>query len=114
MFNRVHAMVRWAEMSNMMSVIADCPHRERLAWLEQSNLRGPSFWYGYDMRPLFGKNIGDTADCQAPGGLIPTCAPDYLKVPAEVARRDRVGQRGRGQPVAEVPVDGRCDVPRQN
>jgi hypothetical protein len=77
LFNRTYAMIHWAELSNMMSVITDCPHRERLGWLEQDHLHGPSFFYNYDIYSLFGKVIGDISDCQLPNGLIPTHVPEY-------------------------------------
>ncbi|MBC8096030.1 MAG: family 78 glycoside hydrolase catalytic domain [Akkermansiaceae bacterium] len=77
LFNRIYAMVRWAELGNMMSVISDCPHRERLGWLEQAHLHGPSFRYQYDMNAFFGKIMGDMADCQTPSGLVPTHVPEY-------------------------------------
>jgi hypothetical protein len=77
LFNRTYAMIHWAEMSNMMSVITDCPHRERLGWLEQDHLHGPSFFYNYDIYSLFGKVMGDIADCQLSNGLIPTHVPEY-------------------------------------
>ncbi|MBC8097047.1 MAG: family 78 glycoside hydrolase catalytic domain, partial [Akkermansiaceae bacterium] len=81
LFNRIYAMVRWAELGNMMSVISDCPHRERLGWLEQSHLHGPSFRYQYDMNAFFGKIMGDMADCQTAAGLVPTHVPEYPSFP---------------------------------
>ena len=30
LFNRIRKLVRWAQRSNMMSVMTDCPHREKL------------------------------------------------------------------------------------
>jgi alpha-L-rhamnosidase len=81
LFNRIYAMIRWAELSDMMSVITDCPHRERLGWLEQDHLHGPSFHYQYDMDTLFGKIMGDMADCQLDNGLIPMHVPEYSIFP---------------------------------
>ena len=34
--------------SNMQSVFTDCPHREKLGWLEQVHLNGPGLLYNYD------------------------------------------------------------------
>lgn len=76
LFNRIYNMIRWAELSNMKSVISDCPHRERLGWLEQSHLHGPSFRYNYDMRPLVSKIIHDMNDTQLQNGLVPCIAPE--------------------------------------
>jgi alpha-L-rhamnosidase len=76
LFNRTYKMIQWAELSNMKSVISDCPHRERLGWLEQSHLHGPSFRYNYDMRTMSGKIMSDMNDTQQPNGLIPCIAPE--------------------------------------
>jgi hypothetical protein len=77
LFNRVDTMIRRAELGNMMSVITDCANRERLGWLEQDHLHGPSFHYEYDMSPLVTKVVGDMMDCQLDDGLIPTHVPEY-------------------------------------
>jgi alpha-L-rhamnosidase len=76
LFNRTYEMIRWAELSNMKSVISDCPHRERLGWLEQDHLHGPSFRYNYDMSALVGKIIHDMNDTQQVSGLVPCIAPE--------------------------------------
>src|SRR5690606_9625220 len=38
LFNNTHQLIDWAIKSNMVSVLTDCPHREKLGWLEQSHL----------------------------------------------------------------------------
>lgn len=77
LLGRILTLVRWAQSSNMMSVLTDCPHRERLGWLEQDHLNGPSLRYDFNMDRIFGKVMNDMADSQAPDGLIPTTAPEY-------------------------------------
>lgn len=77
LFNRIDTMIRRAELGNLMSVITDCANRERLGWLEQDHLHGPSFHYNYDMSPLVTKMVGDMMDCQLDSGLIPTHIPEY-------------------------------------
>lgn len=77
LFNRIDTMIRRAELGNMMSVISDSANRERLGWLEQDHLHGPSFHYEYDMSPLVSKVVGDMMDCQLDDGLIPTHVPEY-------------------------------------
>jgi alpha-L-rhamnosidase len=77
LFNRIHALVRWAQRSNMMSVLTDCPHRERLGWLEQYHLNGPSLRYEFDLAQLFTKGMNDMADSQLANGLVPDIAPEY-------------------------------------
>ncbi len=78
LFNRIYTLVRWAQRSNLVSVITDCPHREKLGWLEQYHLNGPALRYNYDLSRLYRKTFGDMADAQTPEGLIPDIAPEYV------------------------------------
>lgn len=78
LFNRIHTLVRWAQRSNMVSVLSDCPHRERLGWLEQYHLNGPALRYEWDLAQLFAKGFNDMADAQRPNGLVPSIAPEYV------------------------------------
>jgi hypothetical protein len=78
LFNRARALVRWAQRSNLVSVITDCPHREKLGWLEQYHLNGPSLRYEYDLSRLYTKAFGDMADAQTESGLVPDIAPEYV------------------------------------
>ncbi len=79
LFNRIHLLVRWAQLSNMASVLTDCPHRERLGWLEQTHLNGPALRYEFDVARLLAKTAGDMADSQEAGGLVPDIAPEFVK-----------------------------------
>jgi hypothetical protein len=75
--NRILRLIRWAQRANMMSVLTDCPHREKLGWLEQYHLNGPSLRYEWDMSRLYAKTMTDMADSQLDSGLIPDIAPEY-------------------------------------
>jgi hypothetical protein len=77
LFNRIYALIRWAQRSNMASVLTDCPHREKLGWLEQAHLNGPALRYNFDLSALFAKIMNDMADSQRPNGMVPTTAPEY-------------------------------------
>ncbi|MDR1011669.1 MAG: family 78 glycoside hydrolase catalytic domain, partial [Opitutaceae bacterium] len=77
LFNRIRALVRWAQRSNLAHVLTDCPHRERLGWLEQYYLNGPALRYEWAVSRLYAKSFQDMADAQTPAGLIPDTAPDY-------------------------------------
>lgn len=77
LFNRIHTLVRWAQRANMMTVLTDCPHREKLGWLEQYHLNGPSLRYEWDMSRLYAKTMGDMSDSQLASGLVPDIAPEY-------------------------------------
>ena len=78
LFNRIRTLIRWAQRSNLVSVISDCPHRERLGWLEQYHLNGPALRYEFDLARLYTKCFGDMADAQTAAGLVPDIAPEYV------------------------------------
>lgn len=78
LFNQIFYLVRWAQRSNMMSVMTDCPAREKLPWLEQNQLNGPALRYNYNMAPLYHKTMRDLADGQLGYGLIPSIVPEYF------------------------------------
>ncbi|RZK56465.1 MAG: alpha-L-rhamnosidase, partial [Pedobacter sp.] len=45
LFNKTFTLIDWAIKSNMVSVFTDCPHREKLGWLEELHLMGSSVRY---------------------------------------------------------------------
>ncbi len=77
-FTKTHRLIERAERSNMQAVLTDCPHREKLGWLEQDHLCGPSLLYNYDMATLVPKILRDIADTQKADGMVPTTAPQYV------------------------------------
>ncbi|MDR2676055.1 MAG: family 78 glycoside hydrolase catalytic domain [Opitutaceae bacterium] len=77
LLNRIRTLVRWAQAGNLAHVLTDCPHREKLGWLEQYHLNGPALRYEWDVARLFKKCFGDIADTQLPDGLVPGIAPEY-------------------------------------
>ena len=78
LFNRIYELIKWAIKSNMASVTTDCPHREKLGWLEQTYLMGPSVHYNYDIHRLYDKMVDDMMDSQLDDGLVPDIAPEYV------------------------------------
>src|SRR6185503_18923531 len=70
---------RWAQRSNMVSLLTDCPHREKLGWVEQFHLNGPSFRYEFDLERLSTKSMNDMRDSQLDNGLVPNIAPEYTE-----------------------------------
>jgi hypothetical protein len=78
LFNKTDKLIDWAIRSNMASVLTDCPHREKLGWLEQAHLMGNSVQYNYDIASMSKKIIKDMQKAQTAEGLIPETAPDYV------------------------------------
>lgn len=78
LFNRIYKLINWAIKSNMQSVITDCPHREKLSWLEQDYLMGASIHYNFDIYQLYRKLVYDLIDAQYANGLVPDIAPEFV------------------------------------
>ncbi len=79
LFSDTHRLIERAERSNMQSVFTDCPHREKLGWLEQDQLCGPSLLYNYNLTTYGPKFIHDICDAQKQNGFVPTTAPQYVE-----------------------------------
>lgn len=78
LFNRIFKLIDWSVRSNMASVVTDCPHREKLGWLEVTQLMGNSIHYTYNINRLYAKVIKDMRSSQLPNGLVPDIAPEYV------------------------------------
>jgi len=78
LFNRIYSLVRWAQRSNMMSYLTDCPTREKMPWLEQYHLNGPSLRYNFDLLTLFRKGMNDMYDSQWENGFVTNVAPELF------------------------------------
>lgn len=77
LFNRTAKLIDWGIKSNMMSVFTDCPHREKLGWLEELHLMGSSVRYTYQVQNLLDKSVEDMKAAQTDSGLVPEIAPEY-------------------------------------
>ena len=77
LFRRIDTLIDWAIQSNLASVFTDCPHREKLGWLEEAHLMGNSMRYNYNIASLYRKITRDMADAQTTDGLIPEIAPEF-------------------------------------
>ena len=77
-FNDAHRLIEKAERSNMQSVFTDCPHREKLGWLEQVHLNGPGLLYNYDLTAYAPQIMQNMADAQHSNGAKPPTAPEYV------------------------------------
>jgi alpha-L-rhamnosidase len=77
LYNRTHQLIDAAMRANMSWVMTDCPHREKLGWLECAYLLEPSFLYRYEGRQWFSKIARDIRDAQELNGRVLTVAPSY-------------------------------------
>ena len=77
LLNRIHTLIDRAMLSNMVSILTDCPHREKLGWLEQTHLAGASLMFNYGLDALYAKMADDMEDAQLADGMVPDIAPEY-------------------------------------
>lgn len=77
-FNAAHRLIGKAVRSNMQGVFTDCPHREKLGWLEQDHLNAPGLLYNYDLAGFVPQTLQNIADAQRPNGSVPTTAPEFV------------------------------------
>ncbi|MEA5081363.1 MAG: glycoside hydrolase family 78 protein [Dysgonamonadaceae bacterium] len=77
-FNDAHRIIINAIKSNMQSVFTDCPHREKLGWLEEVHLNGPGLLYNFNLTSFAPKIMQDIRDAQLSNGLVPDIAPEYV------------------------------------
>jgi len=76
--NRIHALIDAAIESNLQSVLTDCPHREKLGWLECSHLLAGCLMYNYDVPTFYAKVVRDMSEAQLANGMVPDIAPEYV------------------------------------
>lgn len=77
-FNKAHELINNAIKSNFQAVLTDCPHREKLGWLEEAHLNGPGLVFNYHLQTYIPSIMENIADAQRESGLIPTISPEYI------------------------------------
>ena len=77
LFNDTYRIIDRAIRSNWQGVWTDCPHREKLGWLEQDWLNGEGLVYNYDCRTMIEQTMQQIVDAQHPDGSVPEIAPEY-------------------------------------
>lgn len=78
-FNQTYRIIDRAIRSNWQHVWTDCPHREKLGWLEQDWLNGEGLVYNYDARSMIEQTMVQIADAQHADGSMPEIAPEYIR-----------------------------------
>ena len=83
LLNDTYRLIDRAIRSNWQGVWTDCPHREKLGWLEQDWLNAEGLLANYDCRTMLEQTMRNIADAQHPNGAVPTTAPQYTVFPGE-------------------------------
>lgn len=77
MLNAVHKLIVEAMHNNEVSLFTDCPHREKLGWLEETHLVASGLMFNNDLRGLYGATAKNIKDSQYENGMVPSIAPQY-------------------------------------
>ncbi len=77
MLNGIHHLIVMAMQNNSVSLFTDCPHREKLGWLEETHLVAPGLIFNSNLQGLFAATEKNMADAQKADGMVPTIAPEY-------------------------------------
>ncbi len=78
LINDIHTIIDRAVQGNMYSVLTDCPHREKLGWLEETHLLFDVIAYNYDVAAYYRELLVTIAEAQTEDGLVPDIAPEYV------------------------------------
>lgn len=78
LYGRIHRLIDAAVVSNLASIVTDCPSREKLGWLEQTHLNAATLMFNHEVTPLYEKMADDMADAQQADGLVPAIAPEFV------------------------------------
>jgi alpha-L-rhamnosidase len=76
LLNAIHTIINRAVQSNMFSTLTDCPHREKLGWLDDIGLIFDVAARNYDVAAMYRKIVRDMSEAQSADGLVPTTAPE--------------------------------------
>lgn len=86
LFNDAYRLIDRAIRSNWQAVWTDCPHREKLGWLEQDWLNGEGLVSNYDCRAMIEQTMQNIVDAQHDDGSMPEIAPEYTVFTGSWAR----------------------------
>ena len=80
LINDIHVICRDAIASQLYNSITDCPHREKLGWLDVPNEMYVSLNMNFLMQNFYKKVVLDCFDAQRADGRVPSVAPYYMEV----------------------------------
>lgn len=80
LLNKTHTLIVRSIASNLYNSLTDCPHREKLGWLEVPQLLYNSLTYNFDLAAWMPKIAMDTRDSQHDNGYICNVAPGFYQL----------------------------------
>jgi alpha-L-rhamnosidase len=85
---KLHEMITNSISDNMFNVITDCPHREKLGWLEVPNLLYNSIADNFNIAAYMEKISDDMIEAQKENGSVPSIVPPLTVGKSEHALRN--------------------------
>ena len=86
--NLINKIIHRSISDNMFHVITDCPHREKLGWLEVPHLLFNTIADNYTIAAYARKITADICDAQWASGSVPSIVPPFTTGLKEHALRD--------------------------
>lgn len=78
---QLHRIIHRAVTSNMYSVFTDCPHREKLNFIEQLHLAFPVVRWNYDVRAILANTLLMIREAQGADGHLGLYVPEWDPFP---------------------------------
>jgi alpha-L-rhamnosidase len=87
LLNQIHKVIRWSDLTNLMSVPTDCDQRnERQGWMGDAQTSAEGMMLNFDMAAFYTNFVRDIRDVQDPDGTITDTVPHrYGSRPADPA-----------------------------
>ncbi|WP_144059511.1 family 78 glycoside hydrolase catalytic domain [Rhodopirellula sallentina] len=95
LLNRIYQTSLWTIEDNIHSVIEDCPHREKCAWLGDAHAVGETAIYNYDMALFWTKFVDDIETVLGRGGVTYWGQRATPGIPCNIAVGRRLCQEAR-------------------
>ncbi len=87
LLNQIHKIIRWSDLTNLMSVPTDCDQRdERQGWLGDAQTSAEGMMLNFDMAAFYTNFVRDIHDVQDASGTVTDTVPHrYGSRPADPA-----------------------------
>ena len=79
LLNDIHRICYNGIQSQLYNTVTDCPHREKLGWLDVPNMMYQSLSYNFNVKSLLGKVVMDAFDSQGANGYVPSTVPHFMR-----------------------------------
>lgn len=79
LLNDIHRICYNGIQSQLYNTVTDCPHREKLGWLDVPNMMYQSLSYNFNVKSLLSKVVMDAFDSQGSNGYVPSTVPHFMR-----------------------------------